>query len=572
MTFLTQYGGAARYASRFLFQFFAVSGAGAMVVTCVAIALFLLTRAYLKTVSDIRIVVLQLLPSVLFLLLYNRYATYLTSVLGVLAALSGAILYAKMSTKKMWLRLIVFVILGGVVYYLAASAYLLYVVLGVLFELLNRRRILSACCLLGGAVVPYVLGYWVFQTSLADSYLCFLPVWHLLPINGEMILELPIRSNIMDGLYLFFPIVYLGDALWKRLTKKPAAEKTDAAPSHTSTQRVCRSTLKWVFDSPVFVIVVAVLMYFSFNNTKNTLLRLDYCARQKMWPRVLELADDLKPEHLSFEASCDIYRALYYTGRLPYEMFSYPPSLPAIQLRLVNKLQSEVIATGMQMKASDILLELGLVNAAEHLAGRSLQVAGTEPDILWRLAMVNIIKGKPEAARMYLNTLAKDVVHGEAAKEVLANLYADPSLSNSDEVRRTRALMLTDDYVQDLFWGQEMEHLLKKNPRNRMAFEYQMAYYLLTGQLENVVLNIKYLNDFGYPNIPRHYEEAILLYGMTTGKDVQTYVQRMDTTTILRFRRFFEYLQDKKVPVKGFEDTYFLYFFLYCNPDNETAK
>ena len=36
-----------------------------------------------------------------------------------------------------------------------------------------------------------------------------------------------------------------------------------------------------------------------------------------------------------------------------------------------------------------------------------------------------------------------------------------------------------------------LERLLERNPRNRMAFEYLMAHYLLTRQIDKMVANLR---------------------------------------------------------------------------------
>ena len=45
-----------------------------------------------------------------------------------------------------------------------------------------------------------------------------------------------------------------------------------------------------------------------------------------------------------------------------------------------------------------------------------------------------------------------------------------------------------------------------------MAFEYLMACYLLTGQVDKVVANIGEAPRPGLPDIPTLYEEAILIH------------------------------------------------------------
>ncbi len=105
-----------------------------------------------------------------------------------------------------------------------------------------------------------------------------------------------------------------------------------------------------------------------------------------------------------------------------------------------------------------------------------------------------------------------------------------------------------------------------------MAFEYQMAFYLLTGQHVLVAQNIKHLDNFNYPKdeIPLHYEEAILFYRGTTGKSVDLCGRQLNANSVLRFKNFlriskrYQYdLQTAlKVLKKDFGNTYYYCYLL----------
>ncbi len=555
MDFLTHPGGLVEYASAFLFQFFDPSWAAAGIITGVALLLFLATRAYLVAVSGIRLLALQLVPPILFLLLYNRYAHHLTTVLALLAALLGAIFYMRMAGRRMWLRVIAFVVLSAAVYYAAAGAYLLYAGLCGIFELLRRRRLLGACYLLGGAAVPYIGGSCVFLTSPADSYMRLLPFHAETESNGAM---------LALCLYLFFPVVCLGAALWRRLarTETLATEKTAVRSDQKPPQHTWKATLKWIFHSPVFLIIAVVPVYYSFESGGKAVLQIQYCARHGMWQQLLEKASDLSPTQQDFAVTCDIYRALHHTGRLPYEMFSYQQCLDSF-LPPWGMLVETRVPPMVMMETSDLSIELGLVNKAEHLAYEVLALAGNRPAVLWRLAMINIVKEKTEAARVFLRLLAKDIVYGKVAREYLGGLRADPLLSRDAEVQRIRSVMIAGDYLIDRIPPETLlDQLLQKNSKNRMAFEYLMARYLLTGQLGKVALNIKRLDEFSYPDIPRHYEEAILLYAYMTGVRLPLHGRRISAATMERFRRFRQLIDRGELDSLAgeFWNSYFFYF------------
>ena len=70
-----------------------------------------------------------------------------------------------------------------------------------------------------------------------------------------------------------------------------------------------------------------------------------------------------------------------------------------------------------------------------------------------------------------------------------------------------------------------------------MAFEYLMSHYLLSCQLDEFALNIRRLDDFDYPAIPRVYEEAILVYTAASGKQIDLNGRRIRPETLERFQR-----------------------------------
>jgi len=62
--------------------------------------------------------------------------------------------------------------------------------------------------------------------------------------------------------------------------------------------------------------------------------------------------------------------------------------------------------------------------------------------------------------------------------------------------------------------------LLDRNPENRMAFEYLESWFLLTKQLPKFMEPIGKLKAFGYTELPRHYEEAMLIYAYGSRKRI----------------------------------------------------
>jgi hypothetical protein len=208
-----------------------------------------------------------------------------------------------------------------------------------------------------------------------------------------------------------------------------------------------------------------------------------------------------------------VNRALYHTGRLGSEMFSYPQNPNTLFLSI-----EKIFASWNRF---DTLIDIGIMNVAEHELAQSLIRFGERPAILERLALVNMVKGNIGAARVYLGALGKTLFNAGWANNYLNRLESDPNLSTDGEIQHLRHLMIEEDYgFSSVVNEQMLLALLDRNPQNRMAFEYLMAWYLLTGQLERLVQNLDRLNDFDYSEIPPHYGEAILLYSSIMKKAV----------------------------------------------------
>ena len=75
------------------------------------------------------------------------------------------------------------------------------------------------------------------------------------------------------------------------------------------------------------------------------------------------------------------------------------------------------------------------------------------PELLQRLALINIVKGEMGAARVFLSALSKDLVYGEEGRRDLKRLESDPGFTGDPEVQRLRSLRSTEDGLELLHQG-----------------------------------------------------------------------------------------------------------------------
>jgi hypothetical protein len=119
-------------------------------------------------------------------------------------------------------------------------------------------------------------------------------------------------------------------------------------------------------------------------------------------------------------------------------------------------------------------------------------------------------------------------------------------------------------------------HLLETNKHNRMAFEYLMGWYLLNGRVDKIALNIGRLNDFNYKQIPRLYEEALLVYKGDSKQEVDLHGWKVSAESVKRYNDFIDiytrYAGGKHEVynelLEDYGDSFLFYFFCRC-PETE---
>ena len=300
-------------------------------------------------------------------------------------------------------------------------------------------------------------------------------------------------------------------------------------------------------------------VFLSYDIERKTLFLVDYYAYHKRWPQVLSAAR----RHIdSFPIIHAVNRALYHTGKLNLEMFSYPQHSGVLFLTIKG---SELA----YWKKFDFYIDIGLMNIAQNDLTECFEVFGERPMILKRLAFVNMVKGDIDSARIYLGALRKTLFDADWANNCLERLQSDPNLAADEEIQHLRSVMLEKDYgfsaidIEDV-----LLQLLEENRQNRMAFEYMMASYMLSGQLREFAQSLDRLDDFGYTQIPRLYEEAILVHLYRTRKPVDLFGRQLTSESKQRFEVFsqtFErYGRNKgaafKELAKGYGDSYLVYY------------
>lgn len=568
MPFLSYPGGPVEYLSAFLSQLFYYSWAGALVVTSQAWLLSVCMDYLLRAAKLARIRLVCFLLPILLLVLYTRYTYYFPTTMALLIALLFTCLYLKMALSRTATLscMSTFLLLSVILYYLAGGAFLLFAVVCAIYELILRFRWkLTLFYLLSAAAVPYILGLFVFRVSILDAFCNCLPFsWKILYYEARKR-----EVTIVYLMYVFPPLTLLVfgllQILWKRLysAKKRAPKKLRKKSSNLLSKTFSRyrhsPKFKWAVESLLLFAIAGSIVFFCRNENLRTRFQVDYYAYHKKWPELLTTAQH--NPHDPFVAQA-VNRALYQIGRLNYDMFTWPQHSEHLIL-------SDKKYKWMYWQIFDVFLDLGVVNMAENALTECLEGLGSRPMVLQRLALINMAKGNSDSAKIYLGALSKTLFHAEWANNYLDRLQIDPDLAGDKYIQHLRSLCLDKDCpIYSLYKEKTLLWLLERNSQNRMAFEYLMAWYMLKKDLGKFAQNLERLQDFGYRELPTHYQEAALIYIYATKKPLnlsgyppspQKRQQIEDFTRI-----FNSYNRDKQAASeelsKKYRNTYFYYY------------
>jgi hypothetical protein len=405
----------------------------------------------------------------------------------------------------------------------------------------------------------------------------------LIPMRETLVVLTPFAPSATEGmdpflkvlvflLYGFPPLVVLLASLGKIIFR---GHKTDARPrkargrdKHAAAprRRLSPALFGKLALSAVPIVLMGLGLYTTHKELRKPYVLSNYYSQQKRWDKILELSRHLPRDRSNPYISHDILLALYHTGRLPYDMFCHP-LVPEGLLLTHEKKESDLT----EWKLSEIFLELGHVNMAQKLASELLTTKGPLGMVLEELAWINIIKGHPGTAQVYLEALKRDLVYHGRAQSLLYGLESGFPPQQAAYLDRIRSCMHQETAAVT---GAEpvdetLAALLKHNPRNKMAFEYLMACYLLTKQVDKIVENMGRLHDLGYQGTPTLYQEAILIHFGSQGRKVDVGRFNISPETIRRYEAFVRLgnaleSQDRQAVlnrmIREFGTSYFFYY------------
>ena len=223
--------------------------------------------------------------------------------------------------------------------------------------------------------------------------------------------------------------------------------------------------------------LMGTLVWKNSNFKAEKVMGYDFMARHQQWNRILETINAEKPNNQIGVTVQNL--ALGMHGLLIDHLFDYN------QNGLLGLLPDVGTDAVSPLPTAEAFYQLGMINIAHRTvfeAQEAILDFQKSGRCYKRLAQTNLITGSYEVARKYLSALQKTLFYKEWADETLPLLGDEEAIAKHPEYGRLRRMTYDKDfYFGDHVTPEMLEDLCLKNEDNRLAYQYLVAYYMLTG-------------------------------------------------------------------------------------------
>ena len=227
-------------------------------------------------------------------------------------------------------------------------------------------------------------------------------------------------------------------------------------------------------------IIMMMIVWKNANFKAEKVMQYDFMARHQQWNRILKTINDEKPNNQIGVTVQNL--ALAMNNMLLEQMFNYN------QNGIVGLLPDVNTDATSPLPTAEAFYQLGMINVAQRTvfeAQEAILDFQKSGRCYKRLAETNLINGDYAVARKYLMALQKTLFYRDWANETLPLLGNEEAIARHPEYGHLRQWAYKNDiYFSDHTTPEMLESLYYSNTDNRLAYQYLLAYYMLTGDRE----------------------------------------------------------------------------------------
>lgn len=198
--------------------------------------------------------------------------------------------------------------------------------------------------------------------------------------------------------------------------------------------------------------------------------------------------------------------ALCETGKLDDQLFHFRQSPDGKTLFLKWEMVSEILNRG-----GYFYYTIGMINEAHRWAFENMVMNGQTPEGLKMLIKTELINGNNQVASSYIDVLKRTLFYRKEAlafekllsKAVAVTADKGIALKRQNRLKNDFFSITDNPYIN-------IEMILASDSLNRQAFEYKMAFLLLTKNYEGISHELPQFEKLGFSRLPVHVEEAAL--------------------------------------------------------------
>lgn len=530
--FFLKPGGILELSGKFLTQFYADKTLGSIllsgVLTLLVYLFFCIKRKKTESTSFIP---LLLLPSSLLLLMQSDYDHLMELNLGFVFVLIVLLIQDTFLNRKHYFILIIY----PLIYYILGSFAWLFLVIHVFTLLISgeKSRFVNASLIIAeGAIIPLFFKKFIFLGSYSDLYFSPVPF---------------IDDHFHNILMIVCAIYFLIFTLFRAKSAK------------------IKSSIFINRSFNLISMVMTLLVTFSFllkHNDSRTgkVIHIEELIYKGKYNEAIDYQEK--------EASANLLSQYFYN----------------IALTETDQLCDRLFFGRQDFGTGSLLLPwgdkhlswgayffygAGLANEAERRAYEEMVAYGKNPQNMTMLIKTNLVNGNYRMADKYIGVLKNTFYYSKEAND-FGKLISDTALllSDADLGGKKKIQPGFDFFIYVDSAENNLPMLINNSINNKKAFEYLMSWLMLNKNVEAVINNASLMKKLGYTRIPRHIEEAILMYNNSTGKypDLEGLTITRDSQE--RFQSYFNaYVKARNNPSSlkermkiGFGNTYWYYY------------